>query len=222
VSESIGFSLARGGFFYTLLRRAGLWRDDHHDIRRQSVALVLLTWMPLSILVAIEGLRRPEPFWLIVEPSVHVRLLVAIPFFVWAERSLDWRSADAVDLFVSGRFADDAAVERILGNARRLRDSWWPELVFLGTAIVVSQLSLWRGTVLPGFMSRKLNGAEALSPTHLWYALVALPIFQLLLGRIFWRWVIWSRLLLQFSRLRLRLVPTHPESRPCRRHRSSR
>src|SRR5262249_41578270 len=38
-----------------------------------------------------------------------------------------------------------------------------------------------------------------------------LPLFAFLLARAIWRWLIWSRLLFQLSRIKLRFAPTHPD-----------
>jgi len=44
-----------------------------------------------------------------------------------------------------------------------------------------------------------------------WYALVALPVFQFLILRWIYRMAIWSKCLLDISRLNLRLTATHPD-----------
>lgn len=161
--------------------------------------------MPLLIATLVEGLLHTDPEPLLANPSVHVRLVVAVPLLLAAERVLEQRCAQALDLFTEGGFAPDArAVDRIVASAEKLRDSWLPELILFIAAIGSSQLSLWTGAGLAGLAGR-------LSATDVWYASVSLPLFQFLLGRTLWRWVIWSRLLWQLSRLRLRLVPTHPD-----------
>jgi hypothetical protein len=44
-----------------------------------------------------------------------------------------------------------------------------------------------------------------------WYILVSLPIYQFLLVRWLWKFLIWSSLLRRISMLDLRLYPTHPD-----------
>ncbi len=44
-----------------------------------------------------------------------------------------------------------------------------------------------------------------------WHALVSLPIFQFVLVRWYFRLFIWTRFLVQVSRIELRLVPMHPD-----------
>jgi hypothetical protein len=55
------------------------------------------------------------------------------------------------------------------------------------------------------------SGLVNLSLAGWWHALVSLPIFQFLLVRWYFRMFIWIRFLWQVSRIKLRLVPTHPD-----------
>jgi hypothetical protein len=209
---SIGFRLARGGVFYAILRRLRLARDDERDVRRQAVALLAVSWLPLVAISALEWLMGTLPASIISEPSVHVRLLVALPLFIASEHSLDHRCQVAISEFVHGGFSEDVgAVERIVEGAARCRDARWPELLLLGTAVVLSQYLLWAHAGSAGLLGEVAGEAPPLSGSRVWYALVCLPIFQFLLTRSIWHWVIWSRLLWQLSRLRLRLIPTHPD-----------
>jgi hypothetical protein len=50
-----------------------------------------------------------------------------------------------------------------------------------------------------------------LSLAGIWYLYVSLPIFQFLLCRWYYRIFIWARFLKQVSRIRLNLIPTHPD-----------
>jgi hypothetical protein len=45
----------------------------------------------------------------------------------------------------------------------------------------------------------------------MWYGYVSLPLFQFLLCRWYYRIFIWARLLWQVSKIKLDLVPTHPD-----------
>jgi hypothetical protein len=45
----------------------------------------------------------------------------------------------------------------------------------------------------------------------MWYGYVSIPVFQFLLLRWYYRLFIWARLLWQVSRIKLNLVPTHPD-----------
>jgi hypothetical protein len=45
----------------------------------------------------------------------------------------------------------------------------------------------------------------------MWFAYVSLPVFQFLLIRWYFRLFIWMRFLRQVSRIKLKLIPTHPD-----------
>jgi hypothetical protein len=197
--------------FYAFVRRLGLARDDEHDLRRQALAAVAVGWVPLPILAALENLLGTDSR-LIWSLSVHMRLLVAVPLFLWSESVLERACERAVHAFIRDEFAADSnMLERIIRSTSRIRDSWWPELALLGAAIALCQFLLWQGNGATGLVGEQQVGARELSAVHLWYGFCGLPLFQFLLTRTLWRWLIWSAFLWRLSRLRLRLVPTHPD-----------
>jgi hypothetical protein len=54
------------------------------------------------------------------------------------------------------------------------------------------------------------NG-EQMTMTGWWYSFIGLPLYQFVFFRWIWRVILWWRFLWQFSRLNLRLLPTHPD-----------
>jgi hypothetical protein len=63
--------------------------------------------------------------------------------------------------------------------------------------------STWQILVFPSGATRTMAGW--------WHVFVSLPIFQFLMVRWLWRYLIWCRLLWRISRLDLQLIPTHPD-----------
>ena len=59
----------------------------------------------------------------------------------------------------------------------------------------------------------RVPGHDLRTPAQLWYTLTGWPFVQFLLWRALWRWLIWARLLFGVARIRLDLVPTHPDRR---------
>jgi hypothetical protein len=55
------------------------------------------------------------------------------------------------------------------------------------------------------------TGGSKLLLAGVWYGYVSLPLFQFLLIRWYFRLFIWTRFLWQVSRIKLMLVPTHPD-----------
>lgn len=208
----VDFSLTRGGLLYTLFRRAGLARGDRSDARRQAATLVAIAWLPLIALASLESFRGRPSIPLMVQVSVHVRTLLAVPLLIYGEHVLEWSSSRAFRLIERGQLvADPSDAEVVARSAGRLRDAWLPELLLLTVSLLLGQLLFWTSGGQAGLFGQGPRAAEPLSPPYVWYSLVSLPLSQFLLGRTFWRWFIWSRMLWQISRRELRLVPTHPD-----------
>jgi hypothetical protein len=93
--------------------------------------------------------------------------------------------------------------------AERRRDSTLAEVVLLALAVMTSQALLW-GLLQPLGVDRG-RGLANTTAAAVWNGAVALSIYQFLLYRWLWRWVIWSRLLWGLSRLKLRALATHPD-----------
>ena len=201
------FRLGAGGLFY----RAG--RAVHlTSAGRVLGALLCVAWLPLFPLAFADRLLRLAPGTILADPSVHVRLLVAVPLFLLAERVL----AREVRLTVrqlddDGYVAPDerARFAAMLAASVRLRDSRLAELALVALAFAGGVLSLL-GVVGPGGVIHGLSDVR-LTAARLWYGLVSLPVYQLMLLHALWRFAIWVQLLARLSRLRLNLVVAHPD-----------
>jgi hypothetical protein len=207
------FSFVAGGPFHRLLRRARILDRDVPDVVRSSLAVATVALAPVLLLAALQRARGGGLDPLLCDFSVFARYLAAIPLFFAGEYGLHVRCTRTVERFMQGGFPGEegvAAVERALQRAQRLRDLRSVELGIAVAAVLGGQASLWQVAGSAGW----LHGASApagVSPAQLWYGFVALPLFQFLIARWLWRWLIWSRWLFDVSRLQLRLVPTHPD-----------
>jgi hypothetical protein len=106
-----------------------------------------------------------------------------------------------------------AALDRAMKSAARWRDSVAVEVVILGLAVVL--VAAGARVELPAGIST-WSAVSTGSGAHLtlagwWYLAAALPVFQFLIARWFWRLLIWSVFLWRLSRFGLKLVPTHPD-----------
>jgi hypothetical protein len=101
----------------------------------------------------------------------------------------------------------EAEIERLL----RYKDSWLPDaLCGLGAllwTVFASHVNMYGATAATD-PSRLINDAPL---TGLWYWAVCLPVFRFLFLRWVWRLALWCHFLWSLSRLRLNLVPTHPD-----------
>lgn len=193
--------------FVRMLHRLHLTRAD--DTPR-AWALCAIAWVPLFIgaLIRLASGQRPPP--ILLDLSVHVRLLVVIPLLIQAERLLVLRCRDAMNQLYAGDFAPRDVLDRVLAREERLRDARRVELALFAIAFGVGQASLW-GLALPTGLFAGITEAGAISFARLWYVIIALPIVQFLIIRWLWHWALWSYVLFRLSRLRLATLATHPD-----------
>jgi hypothetical protein len=220
IATAVGldFSLVQGGPLHWLAQRVRS-RGRPLGPLGLGVALALLAWVPLLGLALLDGLG-PGPggavsfLWSV---STHVRYLVAIPLLfateAWVDPRLRHFVRDAVDTRLVPE-ADVPALERTVRLARRLRNSATVELLLAILAVTFVQIGV-RPFDLPDDLRswRATGGGEGVRLTLAgwWYGLVALPVYQFVIGRWGWRLLVWWVFLWRFSRLRLQLVPTHPD-----------
>jgi hypothetical protein len=181
---------------------------------------VLITWLPLLLLSTWEGRawwgHVEVPFLLNAE--VHTRFLLALPLLILAELTVHLRMRRVLAQFVARDLIPDPDWPRLdaaIGSAMRLRNSLAAELLLIvlifGLGIPLrSYITVDANTWTSGSASGN-SGFVNLSLAGWWHALVSLPIFQFLLVRWYFRMFIWIRFLWQVSRIKLRLVPTHPD-----------
>ena len=201
------FSLTKGGPFYRLLTRLRI-RTPTGMARAWWVGLIV--WGPLAAGEAVRAAFRLPLDPTFFDISLHVRLLFVLPIFLLSEQLLEQTSRSAITSFYVGRFCDPAPVDRILARAERLRDSWLVEAALLGLGLVGGQLVLWRVFGSTGLFSAG-DKVSWWSFSRLWYALVALPLVHFVMGRMLWRWLIWTYVLARISRLPLATLATHAD-----------
>jgi hypothetical protein len=213
------FSLVLGGPLFQLLRRARLSDDGLALLRRRILVIPLFAWLPLLVLSALRGQMlgggAAVPF--LMDISVHVRFLVAIPLLIVAELVVHQRMRPLVSQFLkqglipeSARTRFDAAIASML----RLRNSALAEVLMIAFVYVIGVLIVWRhyGSLdTATWYATPSGGGSTLSLAGTWYGFVSLPIFQFLVVRWFFRLCLWARFLWQVSRIDLNLVPTHPD-----------
>jgi hypothetical protein len=207
------FSLVRGGPLYRLGLAIG-GPTTRGALTWLSVAIALLTWLPLLALNAFGSTLTSGstiPFF----PSLgaHVRLLLAIPLFFAAEFIFDRRVRQVVSTIVETGVVTPADVPRL--DAALTRAQRWGGSSVVEAALVVATIAAIASGLrsdLPAEMSTWRVQGGGLTPAGWWYTIVSLPIFQFL----FWRWVarliVWTWVLWSIARLDLHLIPTHPDT----------
>ncbi len=203
------FRLGIGGPFYRLER------STHVDTSRRLIsALVAITWVPLfGFALGRWVLHEPiEP--LFHDRSLHARLLLALPLFVLAQDLLDRVGRSAMRrIFVEDYLSSESSRElkKVMARVEHWRDAMLPETILLACALSVGigVLTNW----VPAAGPIHAIATSGLGPIRVWYALVSLPIFQFMLWRTVFRWLLWLRVLAALARTPLRLLPMHADRR---------
>ncbi|MFZ1444367.1 MAG: hypothetical protein WAS49_02655 [Candidatus Dechloromonas phosphoritropha] len=218
-TEQTDFSLVLGGPLYQLFRRVHLSGDTLELVRRRVIAGVLLAWVPLLLLSALEGkllgVTAAVPFLLDME--VHVRFLVALPLLIAAELVVHQRMRLVVKQFLERKVipeGDRTRFDAAIAAAFRLRNSLLAEVLLIAFVYGLGVLVFWRLYTALNTTSWYMvptGTGSSLSLAGIWYGYVSLPIFQFLMLRWYFRLFIWARFLWQVSRIDLSLAPLHPD-----------
>jgi hypothetical protein len=194
--------------------------DDALELqRRRIVAIALIAWLPLLLLATAGGQllggNVAVPF--LMDVDVHVRFLVAIPLLVGAELVVHQRMRAVTRTFGDRLLLPASATERLesaVASAYRLRNSAIAEALLIALVYIVGVTIIWRQyaalDTATWYATPTADGSN-LTLAGIWYGYVSLPLFQFLLIRWYFRLFIWTRLLWQVSRIKLNLVPTHPD-----------
>jgi hypothetical protein len=210
MSETLEFSLL-GGPLHRFGCRLGLVRGATNTIPL-GLALAALPSSVLLVMAMVEGITdRVFSLSLI---GGHARLLVAIPLFFVGEAWLDPRvTIFGRQIVQTGVVPPDArpALGAYLARASRWRDSWGPDAVSLGIAILLGLggVRFLRYGPTAGFDPDRAVIADTVSAW--WYWVVCLPLFRFLMFRWVMRLGLWAHYLWRLSRLKLHLVPTHAD-----------
>ena len=219
VSDAQNFSLVLGGPLYQLLRRAHLSDDALLMVRQRAIVIALIGWLPLLILAAVQGHLWGNsvavPF--LFDLEVHIRFLIAVPLFIIAELVVHQRLNPIAKAFLDRNLIPDDDLprfDRAMTSAYRLRNSVIAEVLLIVIVYGVGVSVIWRQfTSLSAdtwFAPASSMGSK-LSWAGVWYSYLSLPIFQFLLLRWYFRILIWARFLWHVSRIKLALMPTHPD-----------
>lgn len=213
------FSIVLGGPLYQFLLRTRMSDDALTMVRRRIVFISLFAWLPLLVLAAVEGQLLGGsiaiPFLLDVE--VHARFLVALPLLIAAELVVHQRMRPIVQTFLERNLIPESGMPRFaaaIDSALRLRNSVLAEVLLLAFVYGIGIVFVWRQFLAldaATWYATPTPGGSTLSPAGIWYGYVSVPVFQFLVLRWYFRLFVWARFLWQVSRIKLSLIPIHPD-----------
>lgn len=208
------FSIVVGGPIYDHLLRSRLVQQRLPNILRRLIAFVAITWLPLLLLSIRDGVafgyKVRVPF--LYDFSMYGRFMVALPLLILAEIVVEPGIRMVVAEFVKGDIVPAEELERfnsILQSAQRWRDSAVIEIIVL--VIAFFPLFLFQRQWAPGVASSWHTNGSGLTGAGWLFATFSSPILRFITYRWIFRYVLWSVLLWRISRLRLVLMPTHPD-----------
>lgn len=213
------FSLVIGGPFYRLQQRLGLLGQDLLPHGWAAVLFVALAWLPPAILAALQGVAVNPDLELggyFLDYSAHARFVIAIASLVLMEKVAENRIAMMIDQFLGAQLLTSESREHFNALLRRA-DRWTSfsavefVLLVIAFALSLNGAMVYLSEFGDSWFGSLVDGKKAISWAGWWTLAVSLPLFWFLVLRWFWRFIVWSVLLRGISKLKLRLVATHPD-----------
>jgi hypothetical protein len=198
--------------------KLGLVRPGRLNTARRCVLFIVITWMPLCVLTAMEGTFMPGSHGIsfLVDMGAISRSWVAGPLLLLADvvagRELS-RVAARFAWMCEQSPSARAGFVRAAESTVRLRDGPLLEFAIAATVLllVVSLLQGLPFEQLP-YWQHSQSHPQSLSAAGWWYVVVSLPLLLVLVVGWLWRLVVWTSFLVQVARLELPIVPEHPDA----------
>lgn len=202
-----------------LLNSFGLRTKGPMGIVYRSIFLWFLTWVPPALLFWLysyePGLEPRENFFRDV--AGIGQCFLGYPLFLFAEYHIDSATSTALKTFVTRPVIDKRDKPFFTGvitQLHRYRRMVLLDLLLLALGYLCSYLWI-AGELTNGVDTWHANkgpqGTEQLTAAGIWAAVVGVPIYNYWWLRFLGKCSIWSWVLWRLSRLRLHLVPTHPD-----------
>ncbi len=210
-------ALFEGGPPLGLERRLGLNKGSNLYVGRRMLLVVLIGWVPLIVLTIVQSviLHTDRIGSLVWEVGAHACYLLAAPLLILAETECAAQLSAIVRHFIDGSLVPDEERERFdaaISSTRKLLGSTSAAIVVVVLAYGIMAATAWSTPMeqVPVW-HRSEGGAPIFSPAGWWHVLVSLPLLLILVLGWLSRLAMWSHLLWRISRLRLRLVASHPD-----------
>jgi len=211
------FSLIESGIINRTLKKLKLGRKTGY----LAFIVLCLTWLPLVMLSAVEGtLYQGTGLPFLKDIAIQGRILLGIPMLILI-KPIVYSRIPLVLHYISEVLIAPEDRERFftvaLRKAEKHTDAAWTEIIFvlLVTAFAISpaaQITTFISEHHPGsWYIAENSGKEVFSMAGNFAQYVSKPVFQFLMLRWLWRYIVWIALLFRISHMKLNLKPTHPD-----------
>lgn len=215
--SDVEYILTGNGIIANVQRKLKL---EHKRILVVLIVLVL-TWLPLVVLNAIDGTLYGGfgmPF--LEDIAMQVRILLGISLLILIKPMVFQRVPRVLEYISEVLVAQDEVTRfksAVLGKAKKNMDSLVSEIVILLFVIgfAISPASLMTLLIskqeFGSWILTQRDGKNELSMAGSFAQYVSKPVFQFLVLRWLWRYIVWIVLLFRLSRMKLNLNSTHPD-----------
>lgn len=207
-------SLVDGGLVYSVSLLLKYISKPEKLKRNLSISLVLITWFVLGTISLIEGNLSNNNLTIsfLNDFQLHVRFLLIIPFLILIEKSVDKAFVDFVhntENIVPPEQKKE--FDKLFKRLDRIVKSNVPELIMLLICFAIS-IFMWENLSVMNIGNSYLFESGKLNLAGYYYIIVCSPIFQLLVFRWFYRWILWFYLMLKISRFKIVVDALHGDN----------
>ncbi len=211
------FSLIESGLINRALKKLKL---DRKTVLLAFIVLCI-TWFPLVLLTAVEGtLFQGTGLPFLKDIAIQGRILIGIPMLILIKPIVYSRIPRVLQYISEVLIAPEDKEQFFSGalrKAKKYTDAAWSEIIML---LSITVFAISPAAEMTNFISEhhpgswylaENNGKEVLSMAGKYAQYISKPVFQFLLLRWLWRYLVWIALLFRISQMKLNLKPTHPD-----------
>lgn len=202
-ADYTGFSLVSGGLIYNIMMLVFSSSDPKKSRKSRAIFFSLVAWLPLGILILFTdngaSIITNELNFLKDFP-IHIRFLFAVPFFILIESMVNNSFTAYIktsDNLIS--IKEQSRFDKLVSTINKLSNLYAPEVIMLIIIYAVIIIKWNDSSLLLSSADYMTNSDGGFSIVGMYYLFISIPLFQLLLFRWFWRWVIWVYSILKIS-----------------------
>lgn len=195
-NNSDDLSISAGGPFNKALEKIRL----HENQKKLAIVAVAICWLPLLLIAAFEGTLFSgveQPF--LKDVTMQVRVLIALPMLILIKAAIQTKVIAVVKYISEILLISEEEKQKFtisLKRARKLTSSTVTEIIFL-LIVATATASFLKAGVFIGlegdtksWLTTAQSNHQNLSHAGYWAVCISIPMFQFLLLRWLWRYVV--------------------------------